>query len=296
MSIKKILLIIITLWLFLFNYDFSIAWIVNITDPSWTLEWASIAENWWDIIENIEDSWITILKGIKMILSWVLLIYIVYIWATMIMSMWDNEEDLSSSKRQIRYALAWLIFINIPWTIYDALNTSWWWAWWSTSKTWFLGSGVSWVFVNSNFETIIYDIVWFIEVIIFILAVFMFVLAWIQMISSGGKEDTVKEWKNKLLYWAIWLIFVWIIETWKHISFTGDIDGTFSLFWILFNIWLFFVWATVSFFLVLATYYAVTSAWDEEKMKKAKSIVINTLIGMVLLLACYTFLVDLLSL
>jgi hypothetical protein len=49
-----------------------------------------------------------------------MVIYIVYTGAMMIMSMGSDEEQLSSAKRQIWYAAVALIFINIPGTLYEA--------------------------------------------------------------------------------------------------------------------------------------------------------------------------------
>jgi len=43
-----------------------------------------------------------------------LVIFMVYTGAMMIISMGSNEEQLSASKRQIWYALVALLFINIP--------------------------------------------------------------------------------------------------------------------------------------------------------------------------------------
>ena len=40
----------------------------------------------------------------------------------MIMSMGNNEEQLSNSKRQLWYTLIGLLFINIPGTIYEAFH------------------------------------------------------------------------------------------------------------------------------------------------------------------------------
>jgi hypothetical protein len=49
------------------------------------------------------------------------------------------------------------------------------------------------------------------------------------------------------------------------------------------------------FFLVTAAYYYITSAGDEERIKKAKSIFTNTLIAALILLGAYSFLSDLVS-
>lgn len=267
--IKKIITsILLLLGLLFLSYSTFAEWIVDLNDPSWTLEWASIEENWDNIIDNTQNAWIQIMSAIKIIINWVIVVYMVYVWATIIMSMWENEEDLSSSKRQIWFALVWLVFINIPWTIYDALNNNGWGAWWSMSGWGFVESWTSWILVNSNFGVILDNIVWFIEVAIFILAVFAFLRAWIFIMTSRWREEKMKESITKLIYWSLWLIFVWIIETWKYTAFSGDIDNWYNIFGSLFQIAMFFVWVTVTAFLVLATYYYITSAWDEEKVKK----------------------------
>lgn len=49
-----------------------------------------------------------------------MVIFFVYIGATMIISMGSDEEKLSSAKRQLWYMLVALVFINIPGTLYEA--------------------------------------------------------------------------------------------------------------------------------------------------------------------------------
>jgi len=56
---------------------------------------------------------------------------------------------------------------------------------------------------------------------------------------------------------------------------------------------LFFAGPTAILFLIYGGYLFITSAGDEEKAKKGKNIVINTAIAALILLASYTFLVDL---
>jgi uncharacterized membrane protein YoaK (UPF0700 family) len=50
----------------------------------------------------------------------ILVIFLVYTGAMMIMSMGSNEEQLSSSKRQIWYAVVAILFINIPGSLYNS--------------------------------------------------------------------------------------------------------------------------------------------------------------------------------
>ena len=47
----------------------------------------------------------------------------------------------------------------------------------------------------------------------------MITLAGIQLMTSRGKEESMKEAKNKILYTVLALIFVGIIEAWKRLAF-----------------------------------------------------------------------------
>ena len=251
------------------------------------------------MVGNINNIGFSLLVSIKYILSWVLLIFMVYIWIQMIISMWSDEEELSKAKRQILYSSIWLVFINIPWSIYEVLKKE---------KPWNIGNKVwysSWIsgddydtsniFFNlsSFWNTVNEKIVWFLGILIFAVAIFIIVLSWITMIISRGKEENIKESKNKIIYSIIALIFVWFIEVWKKFAFKWEISDWTAIFETLSNLALFFAWPIAIFFLTLAWYYYITSNDDENRVKKAKSIVVNTVIATVILLASYTFLLDL---
>lgn len=220
----------------------------------------------------------------------------------MIMSMGSDEEQLSSAKRQIWYALVALLFINIPGTLYESFYKD---------GTTSVGSAVSGTaFENASTEStgnLFFDffvfsyslnnqIVVFLEVMIFLAAVFMITLAGIKLITSRGREEGLKEAKDKILYTILALIFVGIIEAWKRVAFGGKISDGLNVFEALSNLALFFAAPVAIFFLTLAGYYYITSNGDEEKVTKAKSIIINTLLATLILLAAYTFLLDLATL
>jgi len=297
---KKIILILCVVFWFLYILGVDAA----ITIPwSEEIEAVSLDVVWnWNTVANINYVGIEILRVIKRILMWVMVIFMVYTGAMMIMSMWSNEEQLSSAKRQIWYAAIALVFINIPESLYkvfvkdesttiggnvstDAFENG------STNTTWNLL--VDWV---QLWLTVNNSIVFFLEMIIFLWAVFMITLAGIQLMTSRGKEEKMKEAKNKILYTVLALIFVGIIEAWKRLAFGWVIDDGVDLFESLVNLALFFAVPVAVFFLVLAAFYLITSNGDEESVKKAKSIIVNTLLATLILLAGYTFLLDLVSL
>ena len=114
--------------------------------------------------------------------------------------------------------------------------------------------------------------------------------------NSTWNEEDIKEAKNKIIWSVVWLIFIWFIESWQAFVYWWEIKDWANLFKTLEELALFFAWPIAIFFLTLAWYYYITSNGDEEKIKKAKSIVINTVIATVILLASHSFLKDLLTL
>jgi hypothetical protein len=254
----------------------------------------------WDVVKNINTIWFSLLSIIKLSLQWILVIFIVYVWAQMMWAMWDDDETLSKAKRQLRYSIVALLFVNIPWSIYSALHkTDHWKIWDKINNKRFTGdgSGSNMFFDVFNFWHTFWDqIVWFLEVIILITAVVMITYEWLKLITSRWREEQVTEAKTKVTYSILALVFVGIIEVWKQFAFSFEVSQATSIFSNLADLALFFAAPVAFFFLTLAWYYYITSAWDEEKVKKAKSIVINTVLATLILLAAYTFLLDLANL
>lgn len=269
-----------------------IEWVGDITNHS-----ISISTSW-DITTSIKNTGFEILTIIKYIMSAVLVIMIVYIGIQMIMSMWNDEEKLSSAKRQIRYTLIWLIFINIPWSLYKIFekstntNVSSW-----IVNTW-ANTPSSNIFVNAVLfnSTINNWIIVFVESMLTIITIFMIMLAGINIMTSRWREEKVTEAKEKILWSLIWLMFIWFIESWKLVVYKWEISDWANLFQTMEELALFFAGPVAIFFLTLAGYYYITSNGDEDKVKKAKSIIINTVIAVIILLFSHAFLKDLITL
>jgi len=256
----------------------------------------------WNITDDIQDTWYKTLTIIKTIVSALLIIFIVYIWIQMITSMWSDEEQLGKAKQQLRYTLMWLIFINIPWSLYNAFVATKGWAGkaidWAINWTWSTPWTAVWkenVFINiTNFtDTINWGIVLFIEASIFSIAIFMIILSGIKIIISMWKEEDITEAKNKIIWSLVWLVFVWFIESWQNFLYDWNLKDWTNIFETIQNLALFLAWPIAIFFLTLAWYHYITANGDDEKIKKAKNIVINTIIATVILMAAHLFLQDL---
>lgn len=289
-----------------------IIWVSSYASVQWSTTWSRNIPVHQDIIDtsltttvnvdlrsNIQIIGRQLLNIVKRILMWIMLIYVVYIGIQMIISMGSDDEKLSAAKRQLWYTLVALVFINIPATLFNAFYR-WWtpWSVWENSVWNFDDPSLAreWtnIFFNrSAFEWVTNTLVSFLEILIFAAAIFMITLTGIQLLVSRWKEERVTEAKNKILYSILAIIFVGIIEAWKSVAFSWSLSDGRNLFESLANLALFFAAPVAIFFLTLAGYYYITSNWDEERAKKAKNIIINTVIATVILLASYTFLLEL---
>lgn len=256
-----------------------------------------------DPIKTIENASQSILTTIKTILSWLLVIYIVYAGAQMIMSMWTDEDSLSSWKRQLWYTIVAFVFINIPGAIFDVFNSNstinvttnkvWWSSWFKTP--WENQSNLFFDAVNL-WQTLNGDIIGFIEILISFLAILVIIIAATQMIISRWEEEVIKESKAKIMWSMASLVLVWFIESWKYLVFKGKIEDGTSFFETITNLLFFFAGPVAMVFLTIAAYTYITANGDDEKIKKAKNIVVNVVLATVILLASYTFLLDLITL
>jgi len=295
-NLKYILLSIIAIiWIFYISQifaGFDIPWTVKVRSASVNVEQTN------NPIKYINDIWFNLLWTVKIVLEWLLVIFIVYVWAQMIYSMWDDEESLSKSKRQLWYSIVALLFINMPGSLYNVFykknhETLWNWINSDAFKGWETNLFFDWF----NFGYTFWDqVVGFIEVMIFAVAVVMLVYQSLKLISSRWRDEQITETKTKITYTILALVFVWLIEAWKTFAFNFKVSTVTNIFWEIANLALFFAWPIAFFFLTIAAYYYITSSWDEEKVKKAKSIVINTVLATLILLAAYTFLIDLAAL
>ena len=290
-------LLLIIIWIYFIEPSFArfdIPWWAYINHVSTDINYNT------DIVETINYNWFKLLSIIKLAVEWIFVIFMVYTWAQMVWSMGENEEDLSKSKRQIRYALIAILFINMPWTLYNAFHkekhSN---IWQKIDASWYLEHSWEWnmFFDFFNFWYTFWDqVVWFMQVWIFAIAVVVLIYQFIRLMDSRWREERVTETKNKITYSVLALVFVWMIQAWKTFAFDLKTTQFTNIFSNLANLALFFAGPIAFFFLSLAAYYYITSAWDEEKVKKAKSIVINTIFATLILVASYTFLLDLATL
>lgn len=233
----------------------------------------------------------------KIGISGLALIYMVMIWVYMI-AFSENEERMKSQRMQIVYTLTWFLFLNIPWVLYQIFFSS-------DKSTDTVGESIPWGwsdFMGGIFwdQTIVSgflgDLIAFFQIFIFGIAILMFTWGFFTLILSGGDEEKLKSAKNRFIYWSLGLLFMGFVRFWWVIIAKADFEHEImSVGQKLLSIALFFAGPVAVFFLIFGWYYYITSWGDEERTKKGKSIILNTFIATLILLAAYSFLTDLIN-
>lgn len=248
-----------------------------------------------DGIEVLQWVGFKILWFLKLFVSGIALIYIVMIGVYMIVFS-ENEDRIKSQRRQITYTLIAFLFLNIPGAIYTAFMPNEKWTTLQTDPAWRDTTSGSVFWDTFWFEWVFGDLIAFFRVFIFGVAIVMFTWGLFRMIVSAGDEEAQKQGKNRLIYGTIGLLFLWFVEFWGTLVANGDFENYIpsianSLFWIA----IFFAAPVAIFFLIWWAYYYITSAGDEDRIKKGKSIIINTFIATIILIASLSFLSDLIN-
>lgn len=226
----------------------------------------------------------------KMIVSGFALIYIVLIGAYMVIYS-DDEWTITKQKQQLLYVLLGFLFLNVPTVIYDVFinpdrpslssgevwtNTEWWILW---------NEGYLKTFSDSLMQ--------FFRVFVYIVAVWLFTWSAFRLLSSRWKEEYKKAAVNRFLYGSAALLFLGIAEVWLKLISSSEfswktlLDSQIAS--QIFNVLFFLSGPVAIFFLILGSYYYITSAWDEDKAKKWKNIIIYTIIATLLLIASFSF-------
>jgi len=148
----------------------------------------------------------------------------------MILSMWTDDEKLSTSKNQLWYSAIWLLFINIPGSLFSAFYSQ---GWELNQASLDAGEFVAetdrWnLFVNNGvFQNLLFnEIVRFLEITIFGIATIVIILAGYKILLARGKDEDISEARTKILYGVIALFFVGFIEALKRVAFTGNLTNT----------------------------------------------------------------------
>lgn len=316
--IKKILLILVILISFSFvwfwlktnaadivtethNTNIIIDWVDNWKDRNNMLDdfWKTDEEffslwttKWW---QGIYYTLVNVAKSLKNLFFWLATIF--YLVIALKLLFWDNsDEDATKFKKGIIWITAGLMVMQMAY-----------------SFTLTLYSRSIWESLAFDLiDNIINPLIWLMEVMASILFIWVAIIAFYKMVTANWKEEEVSKAKMSIVYAIIWFILIkiarviveWVywklecssstiwgfaIETTSCISKSNPSWMTWTILQII-NWANWFVWIITLLLIIYAWFNILFSAWDEEKIKKAKNTILYIVIWLFLLVVNYLIL------
>ena len=236
--------------------------------------------------------WLRILGLVKVVISGFALVFMVLIGVYMVIFS-ENEEKVKTQRKQITYTLIGFLFLNIPGILYQVMSPS---SVSGTIEAWNWSDTSTAFWYTAGLPGFVGEMVGFFRVFAYGAAILMLTWGFFRLILSSGEEEQIKSAKSRVIYSSLALMFLLFIDAWVRMVSSGNlavsvpgVAGT------IFRLALFFAAPVAIFFIIYGAYYYITSAGDEERVKKGKNILINTFVAALILIAAFSFLSDLAS-
>lgn len=218
----------------------------------------------------------SIYKVIRDITLWVMIIFIVIAWASLL---FKKPEESKKQLMGMLYILLWWVFIyGANWLFWEVLNFN---AWNFTSWA----EGIEWVkesFVGKWW--VLFVILSAIKAFAFFLAIIMIVLTWFKVMAAWDWE----KWK-KLVKWIINVVVALLVIKWVDFIYYLAADSSnfvahASDFIInVAKVFGYIYWVIIVIMVIVAWYLYITDGWSGNNFKKAGNILLNILLsGLVL--------------
>lgn len=139
----------------------------------------------------------------------------------------------------------------------------------------------------------------FFEIIMIATAVVMFTWGGLTMLFRGNDEATAKTAKMRLVYGTIALVIIGFIEAlYRAIFFGGtlNVSGITEILVTVANFFLFIAGPVAIVYIIIGSYFFITSAGNEERADRGKRILLYTFFATILVILAYTVLVELVGL
>lgn len=243
-------------------------------------------EKWWQVW--IRNMIIRIARDVKNLFFLIAWIYFLILVLKLLFSS-KTEEEVSNFKKWIVWISIWIIALQIGYSFIAVL----------------FDRDITVELSTDLINKIIQPFISLAQNLASFAFVAIAIYAYFRIVTANGDEEKAKSWKMSIVYAIAWFVVVKIsnalIKTiyWKtncsnryQTNCVNQTDLTW-FWWIVVRVinWAnSFVWIIVILLIIYAWFLLLTSAWDEEKLKKAKSIIIYIAIWLFILVASYLIL------
>ncbi len=240
----------------------------------------SFRENVKNLFYPSEDWKNSIYKVIRGITLWVMIIFIIWAWASLLLN--KKPEENKKHLTSLLYILLWWVFIyGANWLFWDVLHFS------SDQFTVWQDQGMKWVTESFIWKWwVLFVILSAVKAFAFFLAIIMIVLTWFKVMAAWDWE----KWK-KLVKWIINVVVALLIIKWvDYIYYIAEDSATFvkraSDFIInVAKLFGYIYWIIIFIMVIVSWYLYITDGWSGSNFKKASNILINILLSALVLFA-----------
>ena len=242
---------------------------------------------WWS--KWIQNTTIRIARDLKNLFFIIASLYLLIIVLKLLFSQ-KSEEEIWNFKKWIIWISVWIIITQISYSfIYILFDKN-------------IDSTLAWNFIN----TIIEPLIWLLEITASFFFLSIMIFTFYRLISANWNEEKIKSAKESVFYALFWFFLIQISKVlvssifWKTICVSNETcintKQITNLSWISTLIvdiinWLnWFVWIIVILMIIYAWFLIFIFSWDEEKIKKAKNIILYIIIWLFILSVNYIIL------
>lgn len=294
-------------------YNSNIYWVKSNTNKNldtWIFEnWNDIENQhldvlWWDDFFSVWsfewDKWILYfilkiakdLKNIFFFIAWLFL----FILVLNIFFSSNTEEEIWKFKKWLIWTSIWVIIMQLAYSITDNLYNR----------------DIEQSTAATFLENIIYPIIWLLELLASLIFIIIAIFAFFRIVTAWWDEEKIKKWKTSVIQAIIWYIVLklsWLIVSsvywtvdcnnalvlwFEFVSnkclTESEISGTVAIIVDVINWINWFLWIVVVLMIIYAWFNILLSWWDEDKIKKWKSVILYVIIWLLLLTTSYLIL------
>lgn len=218
---------------------------------------------------------------IKDITLWVMIIFIVMAWASLLLN--NKPEESKKHLTSLLYILLWWVFVyGANWLFGDVFN------FWNKGDSFTTWQEGIWWFTDAMIwkNSVLFVILSAIKAFAFFLAIIMIVITWFKVVAAWEWE----KWK-KLVKWLINVVVALLIIKWVDFIYylTAD-SSTFikNASEFIINVAKLFGWiygVVIVIMVIVAWYLYITDWWSWGNFKKASNILVNILLSALVLFA-----------
>ncbi len=220
-----------------------------------------------------------IYKVIRNLTLWIMIIFIVRTWASLLFNLNKKSEDMMKALRSVVYMIIWWAFVYwASWIFWDVLNFAGDWFRWGGTWLWWMADAVTWA--DWLFFHILAALKWF----AFFLAILMIVVTWVRVIIAGEKDKWKKLVKGLInvvvalvVIKGIDFIYYMAMDAESFITNASDfIINAAKLFW-------YGYWIVIVIMVFVAWYLYLTDWGSWNGFKKACNILVNIVLSALVL-------------